>query len=461
MPNLRVYHLNNLEPEIRAVTFAKCSRSALAFDEIAKELTAEKASEFHEKWVVGYGHSSVAEHAVLSLALENVSILATKIIEDNRLASYTEKSSRYQIFDYDKLYKPKKLMESTHRETFENAINKLMSTYLQIAPAMKNFLTPRTDQAALKGRICDNIRYLLPVATTTNLGMTINARNLEHAIRKMLSHPLDEAREIGAELKKIGSTICPTLIKYADYNKYLAETPINLAKEVKTIFGNAPASPASSADRSAGRQPEKSEDVELVEYDKDAVDKILAAILYRFSNYPYKQAAERAKLLTMEQREQLLEKFHANMEKFDWPLRELEHVFYTFDITMDYGAFRDIQRHRICTQTNQLLTADLGFSTPPEIIEAGLQKEYLEAITVAEDAWQKIARDFPEEAQYVLPLACRKRTLITANLREMHHFIKLRSGKLGHFSYRQIAQKCFEKIKAVHPELAQYIRVTN
>lgn len=454
MPNLRIYHLNDIEPEIRAVTFAKCSRSPLAFDEIAKELTAEKASEFHEKWVVGYGHSSVAEHAVLSLALENVSILATKIIEDNRLASYTEKSSRYQIFDHDKLYKPKKLMESTHRETFENAINKLMSTYLQIAPAMKNFLTPRTDQAALKGRICDNIRYLLPVATTTNLGMTINARNLEHAICKMLSHPLDEAREIGIELKKIGSTVCPTLIKYADRNKYLAETPTDMEKEVKTIFGDAPSS-------SAGRQTEKSDDVELVEYDKNAVEKILAAILYRFSNYPYKQAMERAKLLTMEHRENLLEKLHDKMEKFDWPLRELEHVYYTFDITMDYGAFRDVQRHRICTQTNQLLTADLGFSTPPEIVEAGLQKEYLEAVTIAEAAWRKIAPDFPEEAQYVLPLACRKRTLITANLREMHHFIKLRSGKLGHFSYRKIAQKCFEKIKAVHPELAQYIRMTN
>ncbi|MBI5254293.1 FAD-dependent thymidylate synthase [Candidatus Falkowbacteria bacterium] len=458
MPDLRIYHLNDLEPEIRAVTFAKCSRSPLAFDEIAKELTQKKASEFHEKWVVGYGHSSVAEHAVLSLALENVSILATKIIEDNRLASYTEKSSRYQIFDHDKLYKPKKLMESLHRETFENAINKLMSTYLQIAPAMKNFIekkypTPegvdlRAHQICLKGKICDNIRYLLPVATTTNLGMTINARNLEHAISKLLSHPLDEARDIGAELKKIGATVCPTLIKYADYNKYLAETPVILAVETNKIFGNVSAEAAD-------------DDVALVEYDKNAVDKILTAILYRFSNYPYKQAAERAKLLTMEQREQLLEQLHNKMETFDWPLREFEHVYYTFDITMDYGTFRDIQRHRICTQTNQLLAANLGFSTPPEIIEAGLQKEYLEAIIIAEDAWRKIAPDFPEEAQYVLPLACRKRTLITANLREMHHLIKLRSGKLGHFSYRQIAQKCFEKIKAVHPELAQYIRITN
>jgi thymidylate synthase ThyX len=456
MPNLRIYHLNDLEPEIRAVTFAKCSRSPLAFDEIAKELTSEKASEFHEKWVVGYGHSSVAEHAVLSLALENVSILATKVIEDNRLASYTEKSSRYQIFDHDKLYKPKKLLESTHRATFENAINKLMSTYLQIAPAMKTFIEkkyqcpegvdPRVHQISLKGKICDNIRYLLPVATLTNLGMTINARNLEHAIRKMLSNPLDEIKEIGAELKRIGTEVCPTLIKYADSNNYLIETAATLEIETKKIFSD--------------NALEKSEDVVLVDYDKDATDKILVAILYRFSKYSYAQVRERVKLLTMEQREQLLEKFHNKMDKFDWPLRELEHVSYTFDIAMDYGAFRDIQRHRICTQTNQRLTAELGFSTPPEIIEAGLQKEYLDAIATAENAWKQISADFPEEAQYVLPLAFKKRTLITMNLRELHHFIKLRSGKMGHFSYRQIAQKCFEIIKQVHPELAQYIRVT-
>jgi thymidylate synthase ThyX len=456
MPNLRIYHLNDLAPEIRAVTFAKCSRSPLAFDEIARELTQEKASEFHEKWVVGYGHSSVAEHAVLSLAMENVSILATKIIEDNRLASYTEKSSRYQIFDHEKIYKPKNLLESKYKDTYENAVNKLMDTYLKIAPIMKTFIEkkypapegvePRVHQVCLKGKICDNIRYLLPVATLTNLGMTINARNLEHAIRKLLSNPLDEAKEIGAELKKVGLAVCPTLIKYADRNDYLVGAAKTLENKTREIFANIDAA--------------KSDDVELVEYDKDAVEKILTAILYRFSKYSYKQSRERAKLLSVEQREQLLEKLHGNMEKFDWPIRELEHVTYTFDIAMDYGAFRDVQRHRICTQTNQRLTAELGFSTPPEIIEAGVQKEYLEAISIAENAWRQIAADFPDEAQYVLPLAFRKRTLMTMNLRELHHFIKLRSGKAGHFSYRRIAQKCFEKIKQVHPELAQYIRVT-
>jgi len=108
MYSRRIYPLENLPPEIKAVTFAKCSRSPLPFDEIAKELTEEKSSQFHEKWVLGFGHSSIAEHAVLSLAIENVSILATKAIEDTRLASFTEKSTRYQIFEKDRFYRPKK-----------------------------------------------------------------------------------------------------------------------------------------------------------------------------------------------------------------------------------------------------------------------------------------------------------------------------------------------------------------
>ena len=114
----RIYALTGLPPEVVAVAFAKCSRSPEPFDQIAKELNEDKSRKFHEKWVVGYGHSSVAEHAVISMAIENVSILATKTIEDNRLCSYTEKSTRYQVFTKDRYYKPKKLMDSELKNTY-------------------------------------------------------------------------------------------------------------------------------------------------------------------------------------------------------------------------------------------------------------------------------------------------------------------------------------------------------
>ena len=146
-------------------------------------------------------------------------------------------------------------------------------------------------------------------------------------------------------------------------------------------------------------------------------------------------------------------------EKFDAPLRELEHVYYTFDILMDYGAFRDVQRHRMCTQSNQAVTVVHGYDLPPEIREAGFEEEFKKAVEKAVEAYKKIYEKFPEEAQYVVPFCFRKRVLITWNLRELHHFISLRSGKKGHASYRRIAQQCWRELDKIQPLLAKYIRV--
>jgi thymidylate synthase ThyX len=147
------------------------------------------------------------------------------------------------------------------------------------------------------------------------------------------------------------------------------------------------------------------------------------------------------------------------MGTHDWPLRELEHINYTFDIMVDYGAFRDIQRHRICTQTNQELTVEHGFSMPQEFKDIGLKKDFEDCMKMAVEAFNEISKDFPKEAQYVVPLAFKKRTLFTWNLRELHHFIKLRSSKQGHRSYRRIAQLVYDELEEVHPLLARYIRV--
>ena len=183
----RIYTLpNNLMPEVKAVTFAKCSRSPDSFDKIAAELTEEKSAEFHDKWVVGFGHSSIAEHAVISLAIENVSNIATKVIEDSRLASFTEKSSRYQIFNKDKLYMPENVMNSELKDVYLDAVNSLMDAYEQMTQPMMDFVKqkypkPEDQDEKLynmvsKARACDNLRYLLPTAVLTNLGMTINTR---------------------------------------------------------------------------------------------------------------------------------------------------------------------------------------------------------------------------------------------------------------------------------------------
>lgn len=452
----RIYPLSNdLTPEIKAVTFAKCSRSPKPFDEIAAELTADKSAEFHEKWVVGFGHSSVAEHAVLSLAIENISILATKFIEDNRLCSYTEKSSRYQLFNKDRYYKPKNILKSEFGEIYQQTIDNLMDTYNELFEPMQNFIRkkyPRNDQtpekayeADVKSKTCDNIRYLLPTAALTSLGLTTNARNLEYAIVKMLSQPLEEIQEIGQELKNAALEITPTLIKFADVRPYFKETNAALEQQTKEIL----------PPHDIENQPA----VVLVDYDQEAEDKLIRTMLYRYSHFPYKQVKKYVAGLTRAQKEKIIDESLKRMAPFDHPLREFEHIYYTFDILVDYGAFRDIQRHRMCTQTNQMITTAHGYEIPNEIIEAGYKDDFEKCMSLARTTFEKLHDKYPYEAQYVVPLAYRKRVLVTWNLRELHHFIYLRSGRKGHQSYRRIAQQCWDRINEIQPLLAKYIRV--
>jgi len=445
--------LNGLPPETIAVAFAKSSRSPEPFDQIAKELNDQKSSEFHEKWVVGYGHSSVAEHAVLSLAIENVSILATKVLEDNRLASYTEKSTRYQTFDKTKYYKPANVMASTLGKLYESTADYLLDSYLEMIDAIIPFLKkkyPRTDQPErlyeiqIKNKALDNIRYVLPIATLTNLGMTANARALEHAAVKLLSHPLQEMKEIGEELKAAAMSVTPTLIKYVKPNQYLMGVQeccvgvgISESEEGDVSFNEA----------------------RLASYDKDAPDRVIAGILYRFSEVPYETIMKKVKTMSHQEREAIIDKALSGMEKYDAPIRELELVNYTFDILMDYGAFRDIQRHRMATQVNQAVTPKHGYCVPEEVVEAGLEARYRSCMKKAETAYDSLCNTFKEEAQYIIPLAYRKRTLFVCNLRELYHFIKLRSGKQGHVSYRRIAQQMYREVKKVHPLLTKHMNV--
>jgi thymidylate synthase ThyX len=474
-----IFALKNLPEEVVAVLFAYYSRSRESLrrnllkliqekdldleerlqwkgseqDELA--LARKKAKEFHEKWVVGYGHASVAEHAVAHLAVENVSIVASKIIEDTRLASYTEKSTRYVVFDRDKFYRVPCLMASRHAGLYEETCQSLLETYTRLTEPVLRAVkreTPREEkqtergyETACRAKGCDILRYVLPAATLTNIGVTVNGRTLEHMITKLLSHPLEESREIGSLTKAEAEKIIPTLLKYADFNAYTAETHQAMT--------------ALASQQLTGWPPEDAPVVSLVRYPEDAEDQLVAAILYGYAAHPFRQVQERVGKLSGEEKTRLIDEYLKRRGRHDQPLRALEHLSYTFDILVDFGAFRDIQRHRMCTQIPQELGPIHGHSTPPEIERYGLLPEYEACMARAAEAHRSIARDFPREAQYVLPLAFRKRVLFTWNLREIHHFVQLRSAKQGHISYRHIAQQVFKEVERVHPLLAKYIRV--
>lgn len=471
-----IYAIYGLPPEVVAVLFAYYSRSPASFRENLLKLleqkdldlsgfmpdqqsmlklndAKEKARKFHEKWVVGYGHGSVAEHANASVAIENVSLIATKIIEDNRLASYTEKSTRYQVFDKTRYYTPKNISESEYAQLYAETMDYLFDRYndlvKRISACVRNNYPKDSSQSdtyyesICKARTCDICRYILPAGTLTNLGMTANARSFEYAISKFLSSDLEELNSIGQKIKKEVQKIIPTLVKYADKNPYISETDKDMRQ----------------ADEVTNTHHEKTRPVILVAYEEDAYDRVVTSILYKYSQASYLNTKEKVKKLEIKEKEKILDSYFSKLGKHDRPMRELEHIYYTFDILVDFGAFRDIQRHRICTQTTQDLTTLCGYDIPQEITDSGYNDLFVACMKKADSAFKKISRRFPKEAQYVVPLAYKKRVLFTWNLRELFHFIKLRSSKEGHISYRKIAWECYDEIEKVHPLFAKYLVV--
>ncbi len=454
MTEREIYLLSakDLTPETIAVTFAKTSRSPLSFREIAAELTDEKSAQFHEKWVVGYGHASVAEHAVLHIAFENVSRLAIETIEGNRLASYTEKSTRYQKWDANSFHRPTEVIGSELAQMYEDTCRGLFQAYLDSLEPLKAVISQRYPQregesdARYDGRIrskyVDAARYLLPAAAMANVGMTANARVYEHAIRKMLSHPLAEVREIGAQVKDVSRNAAPTLVKYADQKPYIVETASRLESEASTLF----------------TQPGSDAWLDLIDYTPDAEEKFLAACLYRFGVGSFNEALTQVKGMNTEQRDALLNEALSRLDRFDVPLRELEHITYTFDSMMDQGAYFEVKRHRMMSQTPQRLTTELGYATPSLFADAGIEADYHSAMDMADAAYHELSRVFnPHVAGYVVTNGHNRRLLMTLNLRDTFHFCRLRSAPNAHFGVRHIAHRMHEILMETHPTLTRYM----
>ena len=248
----RVYPLNasELSEEQIAVVFAMTSRRPQSFSKIAEEVSLEKAADFHERWVLGYGHASVAEHAVVHLAVENISRLACDALEDNRLASYTEKSSRYQVMDAGYFHVPTELdAHQSLRKKYVEACSYIFDVYKRLIEDCQEYLrsvhpqNPQERNAFYDLRISrmatDTCRAVLPAATLTNVGVTANARTLEHTISKLMSSGLDEERCLGKDIRDKGRQITPTLIKYAERVDFLAQRP-NIQRRLTDSINSSP-----------------------------------------------------------------------------------------------------------------------------------------------------------------------------------------------------------------------------
>ena len=452
----RIYPLDprELTEEQLAVVFAMTSRNPQPFDEIAQLVSTEKAADFHERWVLNYGHSSVAEHAIIHMALENISRLACDTVEDNRLASYTEKSSRYQVLDQGHYHIPRELERHPLRDVYVDTCDSLFLAYREAVDKVIEYLRGATPQnegerdsaytLRLRREATDVCRFLLPAATLTNVGMTLNARSMEHAIRKLLSSNLLEQQELGEALKEQGRNITPTLIKYADRNEYLV-----LTREAQQDMGQDDVKHVSYGDCRA----------ELVHYDPQAESKLAAALLYRLSSGSYQDVWQRAETMSQAQREEVVHQALDRLGPHDIPLRELEVVDYTFDLVMDYGAYREFKRHRMQTYIPQPATVDLGYIVPDLIQDAGLEEPFRESMEIAAQGFHRISEALPGVGEYLVTHAHLRRVLSKMNLRECYHLFKLRTSPQAHFTLRRVMQQALDLVVQRHPLLFKYLRL--
>ena len=423
-----------------AVTFAMTSRSPEPFDQIADQISETRAADFNEKWVVGYGHSSVAEHAVVHMAIENASRLAIDELEGNRLASYTEKSSRFQVIGPGSYHVPAEVVEDGPGLTswYLKRMNTIFESYsmmvIDATEALKTFHPQREKESSnawhtrRRRMVTDAVRNVLPTATLTNVGLTANARTLEHAISKLMSSPLQETRTLGSKIREHGREVVPTLIKYADYNPYLAST--NTLVEQPPSTGNPTKAPPNSGNTTP-TPPQRLADV----------------LLFKNSNsfvYARAQTEDPAAVIANVLKE---------MGPYDQPPREFEIVNYLLELTMDYGAIREFRRHRMMTPLSQMLGIHHGHHTPEIVETTGQTKRYELAVEEAEQLYYELSEVSPLVAQYAVTHAHYQHILVNLNLRELYHLVKLRTAKNAHPSIQKPVQAALDQIRSVHPEL--------
>ncbi len=503
-----------LPQEVAGALFSRYSRSAKSLRRVfleefhgASGLAAEilsagagtagdpealrRAREFYDRVLVGYGDDSVAQLGGAHVALEGISNVAAKAVEDSRVgAAFLEKSTRYVRFDQRDeagrwLFQPEeRLCASPHRGAFLSLMDRLFSAYAsQMDPMLEGIRRllpieevevrhPKTGEplawrdverdeellkaakraygATVRAHACDVLRGYLPGATRTNVGVFASGQAHEHLVNRLLSSPLSELQALGRSLKGELDRLIPAFVKRAQRSDYLVAVRDGARRAV------CEAVPAPAAVPGSGTA------VTLLDFDADADVRVLAALLYPHATEPLPELRARVAALPATERAARMEEIAAlRRHRRNKPPRALEAVDYTFDLVGNFGIYRDLHRHRVLSQERQLFTTAHGRDVPPELDEIGGRALFDACMEEAAALHERLRGDFPDEAQYVVPFAFRVRWTVRMNLREAVHLCELRSLPQGHPDYRLLVQEIWRQIERVHPSLGCWGRFVN
>lgn len=465
------------------------SMRRIFLDEFLKN--KNRGEEFYNRVLLEYGDDSVAELGEAQIAIEGLTNIAVKKIQDRRIGlSYLEKSSRYVAWNKKekgryRFYRDPDLMKSRFADLYEETCNFSFDVYSKNIEAMVDYVREKypiekysfKDSAdgkeksfsklkvegdiksanmvyrgSTKAKALDILRGLLPASTLTNVGITGNGRAFEYMLTVLGSSELKEEQELASKIKKELDTTIKSFVRRADdkygkaFQKYLRDIKkksISVSKQIKT-------------------KPVKGTITKLVDYEseKDAIDKIITSIIYEQSpSTSYQNISSQVKKMSISKKEKIIKEFtKLRTNRRHRPSRAFENVYYTFDLCNNFGMFRDLHRHRALTLERQLLTTDHGYKMSNEIKILGIEKEFKECMDNTKNAFEKIRKKYPEQGQYVVNFAYNYPYFMKLNLREACHLIELRTVPQGHVDYRRVAQEMYHQINKVHPKLSQIMK---
>ncbi len=413
---------DNLTPETLSAAYARISRDPSSIGELRSRArhSVARARNSNRAIIFDYGHSSVAEHAVFSLDITGVSRLAVETIESRRLASFTEKSQRYIALNREYVIPPE-LKDSPPGEKLELLCSMLFNEYHRYLPILEKHFKQCGAAGRLELLAREDARYLLPLASGAQLGMTANARTIEHLIRRAIDHPLEELRNFAKALKSAVEEIAPSLIRHPE--------PDKIEKE-----GNTPGNPGSASE----------EEVQLLQSSENADETALAALVFQGEGLSWDEALVRVRGMDEAERRGYLKIRLENLQFFHALPRAFEAVDFTFQIMLSAAAYGQLKRHRISTQLAQPYNIGLGLTIPNSIVNSGLEENFTENMSRAENLHREIAIILPHAAPYALCNAHRRVVWFKANAREMYHIARLRMDREAQWDIRAIASRMVE-----------------
>ena len=431
---------DDITPETLSASYARISRDPRPVDELRRvaRQEVERARRSNRTIIFKMGHHSVAEHAVFNFDLIGISRLAIEEIEKFRLCSYTEKSQRYITLKGDYVL-PEEVKQAGEEELFNKTIKVQNNLYHQLFKKLRAYFFEQHPELAsnpkkhnlLEGWAKEDARYVVSLATQGQLGMTLNARNLELLVRRFASQKLAEVREVGQKMYTLAHQVAPSIILFTEANDYDALTYEKVKEKVNVLV------PGSF------RPGEK--EVRLIDSTPDGDEKILAALIHRAKSISFEEALSQVRQLPRIAREELVKTAYQYMEFYDPALREWELVDLTFECLVSATCFAQLKRHRMATLLAQPYDPSLGVTVPPSVEAVGSRDDFLRVIDQTNEAFEKLSQVMEHGAEYILSNAHRRRVILKVNGRELYHISRLREDATAQWDIRNLARQMREE----------------